>query len=107
LSIESRGNLVVDSHVQNEGNGWAGSGANPWHLDEDTESILFLTNESGQPVRVGSKVSANSVTYEVAEGGHSTVILRSPVLWDDEGSRQSLNAEILRSPETRCITRFH
>ncbi len=25
-SIESRGNLVVDSHVQNEGNGWAGSG---------------------------------------------------------------------------------
>jgi hypothetical protein len=62
-SIESRGNLVVDSHVQNEGNGWAGSGANPWHLDEDTESILFLTNESDQPARIGFKVSANSVTY--------------------------------------------
>jgi len=58
-SIESRGNLVVDSHVQNEGNGWAGSGGHPWHLDEDTESILFLTNESNQPARIGFKMSAN------------------------------------------------
>ncbi len=52
-SVESKGNLVVDSHVQNEGNGWAGSGANPWHLDQDTEAILFLTNESDQPARIG------------------------------------------------------
>jgi hypothetical protein len=57
--VESSGNLVVDSHVQNEGNGWAGSGANPWHLDEDTESILFLTNESDQPAHIGFKVTAN------------------------------------------------
>ena len=62
-SVESRGNLVVDSHVQNEGNGWAGSGGHPWHLDGDTESILFLTNESDKPARIGFKVSANSVTY--------------------------------------------
>jgi len=62
-SVESRGNLVVDSRVQNEGNGWAGSGAHPWHLDEDTESILFLTNESDQPARIGFKVTANSTTY--------------------------------------------
>jgi hypothetical protein len=54
---------VVDSHVQNEGNGWAGSGANPWHLDEDTESILFLTNESDQPARIGAQVAADGVTY--------------------------------------------
>jgi hypothetical protein len=54
---------VVDSHVQNEGNGWAGSGANPWRLDEDTESILFLTNESDKPARIPAKVVANSVTY--------------------------------------------
>jgi len=108
-SVESKGNLVVGSHVQNEGNGSAGSGANPWHLHEDTESILFLTNESNQPARIGFKVSASSVTYEVAEKGHSIVILGSPpfLLADDEGSRQSLTAEILRSPETRCITRFH
>jgi hypothetical protein len=63
-SVESNGNLVVDSRVQNEGNGWAGSGANPWHLDSDTESILFLTNESAQPARIGFKVTANgSPTY--------------------------------------------
>ncbi len=57
--VESRGNLVVDSHVQNEGNGWAGSGGHPWQLDEDTESILFLTNESDKPARIGFKMSAN------------------------------------------------
>jgi hypothetical protein len=59
-SIEPGGNLVVDSHAQNEGNGWAGSGANPWHLDEDTESILFLTNASEKPARIGFKVSTDS-----------------------------------------------
>jgi hypothetical protein len=59
-SIESGGNLVVDSHVQNEGNGWASSGANPWRLDEDTESVLFLTNESEKPARIGFKVSTDS-----------------------------------------------
>ena len=58
-SVESQGNLVVDSHVMNEGNPWAGSGANPWHLDQDTESILFLTNESDQATRIGFKINAN------------------------------------------------
>jgi hypothetical protein len=51
--------LVVDSIVQNEGNGWAGSGANPWHLDPDTESILFLTNESAQPAHIGFQITAS------------------------------------------------
>jgi hypothetical protein len=32
-------------------------------LDEDTESILFLTNESDQPARIGFRATANSVTY--------------------------------------------
>jgi hypothetical protein len=54
---------LVDSHVQNEGNGWAGSGANPWHLDEDTESILFFTNESDKPARIAAKVAPNGGTY--------------------------------------------
>ncbi len=58
-SVESAGNMVVDSIVQNEGNGWAGSGANPWHLDNDTESILFLTNASDQPAHIGFQVRAN------------------------------------------------
>jgi hypothetical protein len=58
-SVESKDNLVVDNHIQNEGNGWAGSAANPWHLGPDTESILFLPNESNQPARIGFKVTAN------------------------------------------------
>jgi hypothetical protein len=58
-SVESVGNLVIDSHIQNEGNGWASSGANPWHLDGDTESILFLTNESDQVAHMGFRVTAN------------------------------------------------
>jgi hypothetical protein len=58
-SVESMGNLVIDSHIQNEGNGWAGSGANPWHLDDDTESILFLTNESDQIAHFGFRVTGN------------------------------------------------
>ena len=63
-SVESAGNLVVDSIVQNEGNGWAGSGANPWHLDQDTESIIFLTNASDQPAHIGFSVTASgSPTY--------------------------------------------
>jgi hypothetical protein len=58
-SVESAGNMLVDSIVQNEGNGWAGSGANPWHLDQDTESILFLTNSSNQPAHIGFQVTAS------------------------------------------------
>jgi hypothetical protein len=35
----------VDAAIENEGDGWAGSAANPWHLDNNTEAILFLTDE--------------------------------------------------------------
>lgn len=45
-SVDARQDLVVDTPTENEGDGWAGSGANPWHLDANTESILFLTDES-------------------------------------------------------------
>ncbi len=61
-SVEAGGNLVIDSHIQNEGNGWAGSGANPWHLDDDTETILFLTNESDETAHFGFKVTADGST---------------------------------------------
>ncbi len=57
------------------GNGWAGSGANPWHLDENTESILFLTNESTQPARMGFSVTANNTHYCLTDlqlGPHET-----------------------------------
>jgi hypothetical protein len=62
-SIETKGDLVVDSRIANEGNGWAGSGGHPWHLDEETESILFLSNSSDKPARIGFSVGANGVHY--------------------------------------------
>jgi hypothetical protein len=36
-------------------------GANPWHLDAQTESILFLTNESDKSARIGFSITANGV----------------------------------------------
>jgi len=55
--------LVVDSPLENEGWGWAGSGANPWHLDRDTESFLFLTDMGSKPTRIGFAVTASGVHY--------------------------------------------
>ena len=54
---------MIDGKFQNEGWGWAGSGANPWHLDNQTESMLFLTNESGQVAGIGFAVTAGGVHY--------------------------------------------
>jgi len=62
-SVDEKEDLVVDTRTMNEGDGWAGSGANPWHLDDETESILFLTNESSKPARIGFAVTANNVHY--------------------------------------------
>jgi len=64
-SIEEKGDLVIDSRVANEGDGWAGSGGNPWHLDAETESILFLTNLSDRPAPIGFHVQAHGVHYYV------------------------------------------
>lgn len=64
-SVEQKQGMVVDSKLENEGNGWAGSGGNPWHLDEETESVLFLTDLGDKPARIGMKVWANGVDYYV------------------------------------------
>lgn len=53
--------------MANEGNGWASSGANPWHLDEETESIQFLTNQGDRAVRIGYVVTAGGVNYYLGE----------------------------------------
>jgi len=66
-SIEQKGDLVIDSRVANKGNGWAGSGANPWHLDEETESIQFLTNQGDREVRIGYVVTAGGVNYYLTD----------------------------------------
>jgi hypothetical protein len=62
-SVDQRQDLVVDAKLQNERNGWAGSGANPWHLDSETESFVFLTDMSDKPARIGFKVSAKGTVY--------------------------------------------
>ena len=62
-SVEQKSDMVIDSRLANEGDGWAGSGAHPWHLDDETQSILFLTDESDQPARIGFQVQANGVHY--------------------------------------------
>lgn len=62
-SVEQQRDFVVDAKVENEANGWAGSGGNPWHLDNETESILFLTDMGDKPARIGFKVWANGTVY--------------------------------------------
>jgi hypothetical protein len=62
-SIEAKGDLVIDSRLANERDGWVGSGAHPWHLDEETESILFLTNMSEKSARIGFDMVAGGVHY--------------------------------------------
>jgi hypothetical protein len=66
-SVEQEGNLVIDSRVANEGDGWAGSGAHPWHLDDETESTLFLTDMGDRPARIGFLVQAGGVLYSVSD----------------------------------------
>ncbi len=48
-------------------NGWAGSGGNPWQLDEGTESIQFLTNMGNREVRIGYVASAGGVNYYLTD----------------------------------------
>lgn len=66
-SVEENNNLIVDATPQNEGDGWAGSGANPWHIDPNTESVLFLTNMGDKPSRIAFEVTANNVHYYLTQ----------------------------------------
>ncbi len=43
--------------------GGSGSGAHPWHLDNETDSILFLTNMGDRQARIGFHAQANGVHY--------------------------------------------
>jgi len=47
--------------------GWAGSGSSAWHLDKDTESVLFLTNESEKQCPIAARMYANGVAYQVPD----------------------------------------
>jgi len=69
-SVESRGQRVIDSHVANEGDYWRGSGAHPWHLDEETESILYiLVNGVVNVIATGSYGDCNGlISYQDVTG---------------------------------------
>jgi hypothetical protein len=60
--VAQAGSTAIDAQMANE-DGWSGSGANPWHLDANTESVLFFTNESDQPAHVGLSITAENVHY--------------------------------------------
>jgi hypothetical protein len=64
-SVERNLDLVVDSKPGDPSDPLSGSGFNPWHLDEQTESVLFLTNEGQVPARVAFQVQAQGVRYHV------------------------------------------
>ena len=67
-SIEARGDLVIDaSRLANEGDGWAGSGAHPWRLDDETDSVLFLTNMSEKETGIGFQVQADGIHYHLTD----------------------------------------
>ncbi|HEV2247601.1 MAG TPA: Ig-like domain-containing protein [Terriglobia bacterium] len=88
-SVDAKQDLVVDARTMNEGDGWAGSGANPWHVDSQTQSVLFLTDESDQPARIGFSVTAGGVHYYLTElslGPHETRAIDLRKLRDGQGA---------------------
>lgn len=58
---------MIDSRLANEGDGWAGSGGHPWHLDNETESILFLTDMGDKPARIAFRMQTVGATYYLTE----------------------------------------
>ena len=66
---------MIDSRVNNEAD-WLGmSGGHPWHLDNETDSILFLTNMTNQVGGVGFAMQADGVDYYLTRlrlAGHET-----------------------------------
>lgn len=64
-SVERNQNFVVDSKLGDPSDRLSGSGINPWHLDEQTESVLFLTNEGDAPARVAFQIQAQGVRYHL------------------------------------------
>ena len=66
-SIDQRGEVAVSGYAENAGNNFAGSGAHAWHLDSQTESILYLSNLGEQECPIGMRVQAKGVPYYVTD----------------------------------------
>lgn len=86
-SVDEASDLVVDSRVVKEGWPWMGSGANPWHLDDQTEAILFLTDMGDQPVSMGFFVSVGQTRQYLTQlqlQPHETRAINLPKLRDTQ-----------------------
>ena len=57
----------MSRYAENTGNNFAGSGAHAWHLDNQTESVLYLSNLGNQECPIGMRVQANGVAYFVTD----------------------------------------
>lgn len=66
-SVERHQDLVVDSKLGDPNDRLSGSGINPWHLDEQTESFLFLTNEGNDAAHVAFQIQAEGVRYHLTD----------------------------------------
>jgi hypothetical protein len=68
---------VIDSRVTNEAD-WLGmSGAHPWHLDDETESVLFLTNAGDQECPIGFLVQAGGVHTALVRNAKMEILAES------------------------------
>jgi hypothetical protein len=56
---------VIVIPLDNEGNGYAGSLASYWVIDDDTDFLVFLTNASDKRCSVGFKIEAGGVEYNL------------------------------------------
>jgi hypothetical protein len=66
--VEEGEDLIIDGHAANERDMMAvDSGGNPWHLDDHTESVLFLTNMGDTVAKISLKVQTQGITYFVTD----------------------------------------
>ncbi len=66
-SLDQNQNLVVDSKLRDPADRMTKSGINPWHLDDETEAVLFLTNAGESPARIGFQIQAEGVHYYLTD----------------------------------------
>ena len=73
--------------LANEGNGYAGSLASYWSLDEDTDFYVFLTNMGEKPCGVGFRIEVGEVVYFLTSlkvGPHETKVINVRELRDKQ-----------------------
>lgn len=66
-SVEQNQSLVVDSKLGDPNDPMTASGINPWHLDDHTEAVLFLTDAGDKPARIGFQIQAKGVHYYLTD----------------------------------------